>query len=190
MNIKRTAYLLVVVLTFSLLSCNNKAGSNIVGTWDAQEVQFTKLDQLAQFFYDSQMYNYKSQLSVYKSQLDSLSEEDQKAYLEIIEEYERQIESLSVDTIKSEIVKSSKPGGFIFKNDSTFVLVNGKDSLNGNWGLNAEANVLEITVADQKEKIEFKIVESTDKELKLLQENKIDTIVFDITYSFTKGTQN
>ncbi|MBN2893251.1 MAG: hypothetical protein JXL97_15375 [Bacteroidales bacterium] len=172
----------VVLLTFS--SCKQSPEEMLLGTWQNTNTEISKLDAISQLLYDYQVTNLNEQLQTYKDQLELLDESQKSAYEQIISNLEKQLTDLSIDSIKGTITSNLKKQSITFKEDSTLILKSEIDSVTGTWNLTEDAKKLNILI--ETDVMTFDINELSKEKLIFVMNNDIDTINFDVTYSFEK----
>jgi len=172
--------ILSIVLIFS--SCKKDTEKLIIGTWENTTTEVEKLDKVAESLLQANISYLQQQKDLYTSQMADLEDSNKTAYEQIILNIDNQLAQLNVDTIKNNIKNNYKIGTFIFKEDNTLTIKTEQDSIIGSWAVNEDT--LSLTV--QNDVIPLLVENISKKELVLVQNNKLDTLEFDIIYSFEK----
>lgn len=184
MKIKKLIPLTLVVIFLSLSSCQKSAVENLIGSWKNSKTDIAKLDQIADLLYNYQVANLDEQITDYKAQLETLEGAQKDAYADIVNNLEKQKADLTVENIKTTIKQNLNQSSIIFKDDSTVVLISEIDSIVGRWNFSEEESKLNLKIDNSD--MHFKISEISKEKLVLIKNNDIDTINFDVTYTFEK----
>jgi len=181
---KSILFIAVFSLTLIFSSCKQDPEKLIIGDWTNTSTKIDKLDQVAQGVYDANIQYLQMQLNFYKSQVDTMQDTASVTiYNSVINDIEQQINNMNLDTIKANITKNYDLGVFTFNEDKSFVLSRDEDSLLGSWSISNDS----LTIVLQDKPIPLKIKELTKNSLSIIQENNIDTLNFEIEYTFSKN---
>lgn len=175
----------VLGLLFFVVSCKQDTEKNIIGTWENTETEVSKLDEVADALFKANKNYLEQQKIMYEAQLDSMDDSSKVVYEQIVANIDEQISNLSIDTIKNNIVSNYNIGTFVFKQDSSLVIKNGEDSVVGSWSITGdEEKTLNIKV--QEDEIPLVITDMSKNTMTISQTTSIDSLEFDIIYTFEK----
>ena len=170
----------VILLSFS--ACKQSSSEIIVGTWENTNTEVSKIDEVSELLHYYQVMNLEQQIEMYVAQIEEMEDSMVFAYQEIVSNLQNQLESLTVDSVKNNILSNFNIGKFTFNEDSSIVIKTEIDSVVGTWSLNEEEQTLGIKI--QGDNISLKITNISKEEMILVQNSDIDTINFDVIYTF------
>ncbi len=176
-------FILSIVLVFS--SCKQNTEKMIIGSWNNTSTSVNKLDELSQALLKTNKAYLQNQKDAYEKQLQTMNDSTKKIYTQIIATIDQQINNLNVDTIKNSIKNNYRIGTFIFNKDKTLTIKAPKrrDSAIGSWSISKDT--LNLTI--QNNQIPLLIKKISSKTLTLVQESHLDSLKYEITYSFDKN---
>jgi hypothetical protein len=181
---KLSLVVLGFVLLLSFSACQKSANETILGSWKNTSTDVTKLDQISSFLFDLQVNNLEDQIESYSTQVDLMDDTSRFAYEQIISNLQTQLDDLSVDSVKSSIIANFEIGTFTFNEDSSLTIKTKMDSVDGKWNISVDELTLNLEV--QSEVVPLKISEISKDKLVIVQSSNIDTINFEVTYSFER----
>ncbi|MBN2663767.1 MAG: hypothetical protein JXR68_08975 [Bacteroidales bacterium] len=178
------SFVSILSVVILLASCNQNAGEMIIGTWDNTVTEVSNLDEVADALFNANKVYLEQQKDLYAAQMVSMDDSSKLIYEQIISSIDEQIASLNLDTIKANIVDNYDIGTFVFNVDSSLVIKAMDDSVVGTWSINADETILKLMI--QGDEIPLNINEISKSKLIIVQESSIDSLKFEIKYTFEK----
>lgn len=179
-------FIILAIASFLFASCADSS-KKLVGSWTNSKTEITNPEQVAQALYKNSLNYYEGLKSMYSSMMNDPQATDsiKTNYQNVINQLDEEIQKLNIDSIKNQMT-NTKIGVFKFNPDSTLTLSKDGDSIQGTWSIvkNQKTDTLYITI--QSSKVALAIESISSKELKLVQNNKLDSLNFDMIYFFTK----
>ncbi len=174
---------LISIVVF-ISSCGEKDPQKLIlGSWNNTSTNIEKFDQVAQGVYDANVQYLQMQLTFYQSQMDTISDTNSLAiYQSIVADIQNQISTMTLDSVKADLKNNYDIGTFVFNEDKSLVIKKDMDSLIASWNIAGDT----LTLTIQEQPIPLTIKEISSKSMTLIQENSIDTLQFNIEYTFSK----
>lgn len=184
---KIMSLLVVVTIILSLTSCKQDPQKLILGEWKNVKTDVTKLDEVTNFLYTSQKDYITGQVSSYELTMSTLDDSSKIIYQQFINELKAQLDTLTIESIKKSIERNYSIGTFIFNEDKTLVIKNEVDEVKGSWYITEDGKELKIKF--EEDEIPLQITDISKSKFVILQKNNMDSIEFEISYSFEKTTK-
>lgn len=178
------SFVSILSIVVLLASCKQNSGEMIIGTWDNTVTEVSNLDEVAGALLNANKLYLEQQKNLYVSQMDTMPDSSKVIYQQIISSIDEQIAELNLDTIKANIINNYDIGTFVFNADSSLIIKAMDDSVKGTWSINADQSVLKLMI--QGDEIPLKINEISKAKLVIVQESSIDSLDFEIKYTFEK----
>lgn len=178
------SYLTILSVVVLLASCGGASSDMIIGSWQNTNTEVSKLDEVADALFQANKMYLEQQKDMYVGQMATMDDSSKVIYEQIIQSIDDQIAELNIDTIKHNIVANYDIGTFVFNADSSLVIKAMDDSVVGTWSLDAEITELKLMI--QGDEIALNISDLSKDKLVIVQESEIDSLKFEITYTFEK----
>lgn len=181
---KLLSIIFVFIILLSLNGCKQSSEKLLIGSWNSTNIEISKIDEISKLFHYYEVQNLEQQIEDYTLQLKTTEDSIKPVFEEIINNFNSQLSELTVEKVKDEIISNYKYNTFSFNEDSLFVIKSDTDSIVGRWTLNNKDQILKISI--KSDDIYLNIKDISKNNLTVVLNSNIDTINFEITYTFEK----